>query len=489
MSFSKFFLIYIISLIYLSYFSNCHFVFPFDTIFIKDKTINDTDYFTNLTQNELYINFSIGAKEENIKAILKMDKYGFLIYENAYNYGESTTYEIFYPDVDENIKTVWVRGEQIPSKDILYLPSLINNKYEIIKTNKTKFLRVKQEKDINYFNEMFYTYGIIGLKYNYNPYFQAPEFVKSLKASKDIDNETFYLTFEKDSKNGFATNNNKGKFFVGKLLHKDKTIYSESINYAGELFWGLNFAHIYLKNKNDKKEIENIKTKAEIIATYPYLKAPKEFFNYIEESFFNTLITNNLCYKINFMRHDISLNHNYYSFACNSESKDFMEYLNNNFPDIIFEHIKFKEQFILTKNDLFAFNTFNDKDKYLYFLIVSGDDLTDWILGTPFLKKYVISYNYDSKLVGYYADYGKPENEEEEKSSFFSIFLKVVLIIALVVVIFILGMLFQKIYKRTRKKKANELDDEFEYEPQKDNKDDKKENIDDEKKESLGINE
>ena len=101
---------------------------------------------------------------------------------------------------------------------------------------------------------MFYTYGIIGLKFNYNPYFQAPEFVKSLKASKDINNETFYLTFEKNSKNGFATNNNKGKFFVGKLLHKDKAIYSESINYGGELFWGLNFDHIYLKNKNDKRK-------------------------------------------------------------------------------------------------------------------------------------------------------------------------------------------------------------------------------------------
>ena len=54
---SKFFIIYL-------FFSNinCFFVIPFETIFIKDKTINNADYFTNLTQTELVINFTIGSK-------------------------------------------------------------------------------------------------------------------------------------------------------------------------------------------------------------------------------------------------------------------------------------------------------------------------------------------------------------------------------------------------------------------------------------------
>ena len=242
---SKFFIIYL-------FFSNinCFFVIPFETIFIKDKTINDTDYFTYLTQTELSVNFSIGSKKEELKLVLKMDKYGFLIYENAYNYKNSKTYEIYEQDFEENLKTSWVPSIiECPSKDILYIKnySSTENNYNIIKTNKTLFLREKQKENTsNYFNEMFYNYGIIGLKLNNNPSFNAPEFVTSLKASNDIDNKIFYLTFENVYKNGFATNNNKGMFYVGKDLTEktEKIKYKECSNFAGALDWSLTFDNI-----------------------------------------------------------------------------------------------------------------------------------------------------------------------------------------------------------------------------------------------------
>ena len=50
-----------------------------------------------------------------------MDKYGFLIYENAYNYNNSKTYEKLIPDYEDNLKTSWVKDcDQIASKDIFY---------------------------------------------------------------------------------------------------------------------------------------------------------------------------------------------------------------------------------------------------------------------------------------------------------------------------------------------------------------------------------
>ena len=98
------FIFSIFFLIYLSpFYINCYFVLPFETVFIKDKTVNDTDYFTNLTQSELHVNFNIGSKKSDINLVLKMDKYGFLIYENAYDYNNSETYETFEPDFEDKM--------------------------------------------------------------------------------------------------------------------------------------------------------------------------------------------------------------------------------------------------------------------------------------------------------------------------------------------------------------------------------------------------
>ena len=45
-----------IFLIQLFHFINNFYVLPFETIYIKDETINGTDYHSNLIQNELYVN-------------------------------------------------------------------------------------------------------------------------------------------------------------------------------------------------------------------------------------------------------------------------------------------------------------------------------------------------------------------------------------------------------------------------------------------------
>ena len=488
------FIFSIFFLIYLSpFYINCYFVLPFETVFIKDKTVNDTDYFTNLTQSELHVNFNIGSKKSDINLVLKMDKYGFLIYENAYDYNNSETYETFEPDFEDKMTTNWVPSKhQIPSKDILYLPTLDSkgNNYNIKKTNQTIFLRVKEEVNkSNYFNEMFYEYGIIGLKFNDNLAFNAPELIKSLKASRDIDSYTFYLTFDKTYKNGFATNNNKGKFYIGKELTepKEKANYINCIDFGGELSWSLDFDNIYLENKGNKLIEFESRKKANIIANFPYIKSNSEYYEYINKNFFDELKEKNICHKIEFTRNEIYVDQHFYSYACDSQSKYFMDYLEKNFPDLIFEHKGLNEKFILTKKDLFAYNTNNDSDKNLYFLIISGLDYYDWFLGIPFLKNYVFSYDYDNKNIGYYKYFGKEEEGGDNPSFFEGITFKIVIVILLIIIIFCLGMFFQKYYRKSRKKKANELDDDFEYESHKDKVDNNVKNKNE--NESLGINE
>ena len=184
-------------------------------------------------------------------------------------------------------------------------------------------------------------------------------------------------------------------------------------------------------------------------------------------------------------------NYTSYGYACDSNSKLFMNNLNNKFPDLILYNHDINRNFTLTKNDLFAFNNFDDSDNNLYFLIVDGiDDEDRWILGIPFLKKYVISYDYDSKRIGFYKNYGKIVDiiEPDDGINFFSnIAFKIIIIIICAGIIFNLGMLFQRYLKSSRKKRANELDDDYEYEARKDLTDDgKEENTN--RNDSLGIN-
>ena len=99
----------------------------------------------------------------------------------------------------------------------------------------------------------------------------------------------------------------------------------------------------------------------------------------------------------------------------------------------------------------------------------------NWIIGIPFLKKYRLSFDYEKKRIGFYKNDGKIINnninkdKKEEKYNFFkSTIFKVILIVLFILIIFILGMLFQKYLQKPRKKKVNELDDNYIYEPYKD---------------------
>ena len=150
---------------------NNFFVLPFDTIYINDETIKEDNYHTLLFQNELYVNLSIGTPKQNIKSILKMDKYGFLIYEDAFNYNLSSTFE--KANISIKIIGAW-SFDPLPSKDHLYLQyfsyynefqkyisSIQNNRKEyekihnLTKTNKIIYLGIHIKNNTsNNFNKM-----------------------------------------------------------------------------------------------------------------------------------------------------------------------------------------------------------------------------------------------------------------------------------------------------------------------------------------------
>ena len=151
---------FFISLLIIIKYSNCFVAFPFDTIFMKNSSISpQNDYRAQMLQNELYVNVSLGSPPQNIKLILKMDLYGFVIYNGAFNRNLSNSYELV--DTERRL-TCFPQIKSFTSKDYFYVPSfnsynefityISNSKNKstfskIVKTEKSLFIWAKKLKD------------------------------------------------------------------------------------------------------------------------------------------------------------------------------------------------------------------------------------------------------------------------------------------------------------------------------------------------------
>ena len=85
--------------------------------------------------------------------------------------------------------------------------------------------------------------------------------------------------------------------------------------------------------------------------------------------------------------------------------------------------------------------------------------LNYFTLGKIFLRKYLFTFNIDSKSVGFYNVKFQEFKEKNFLTIFFTIFGLIIILIACII-----GFFFaRKIYNRSRKKRFNELREDYEY--------------------------
>ena len=123
--------------------------------------------------------------------------------------------------------------------------------------------------------------------------------------------------------------------------------------------------------------------------------------------------------------------------------------------------------FVLEPKDLFY-----EHNGYLYYLIIyknynvdDSDKDTEWTFGLQFLKKYTLTFNRDDRVILYYKEKTKEEQNETNKN-LNSGNSKYIVIIIVLSVIFLLCIAFLIYYiKRIkpRKIKVNELEEEYDY--------------------------
>ena len=124
--------------------------------------------------------------------------------------------------------------------------------------------------------------------------------------------------------------------------------------------------------------------------------------------------------------------------------------------------------FYLEADDLFL-----EKDEYVFCLLYFHYNEyieKNWRMGKPFLKKYQFSFGPDNELIYFYSNKDvKKENDSKRKTY---IYTSIILVLVTIVIVSIICFILFKCYlydKYYRKKRANELDADYDYIQQKDN--------------------
>ncbi len=398
----------------------------------KYKTFTKENFTKYISQNEFISKLIIGTPKQEIPLTISFRDHLFYISHKNISGIFNEKLSSSYKKITNIDKRIYIRN--IKESSIINDNIYLNDKNgKIININSSKIIFVTNVTNISLIKE-----SLIGLTQNYNYLFNFQEynFIFQLKKNNFIKSYSFYYDYNENS---------KGKIIFGEFPHEinNKKYNLNNLKYyyykyEGEIFvWKILFNSI----KFSDKELKDIKVFINndflgIFATFDYIE-------YIKENFFNEYLNNNLC---SFEKNDLNDD---YSFIICDEKIDIKK-----FEDIKFYNRELNYTFILNYNDLFI-----KKEDFYYLLIVFGDYQNDiWILGKPFLKNYNIIFDIDKKVVSYYS-----ENAIKGKGS------KILIWLIIFILAFIIGSLGYLIYKKYnfhRKKRINEIVDEFDYTPQ-----------------------
>ena len=391
-----------------------------------------------LIDSGLYTTIKIGSPSVDVKAYLDSIRTELMIGGDGvkgvkYNESKSTTYNCNYCKIKE-YSNGWYSEGILSTEDFI----ITNDKKISTTVHNLNFVVAKQ---------CVYTtppQGTFGLQLGGLSGYEEYNLINNLKSSRNINTSDWFLSID-------SIGSGDNKIIIGSFPHdinskkyhseKYKTVNTIALNnLKGNLIWGLRFSNIIYNdiNLNLSSEQEKI---GKIEFDLGIVVAPQVFQNFFIEQFFGQYMKKNICFnntygKVNFM-------------YCQKNS----QFKKENFKTLYFNNFELNVIFELNYEDLFF-----EKNDYIYFMIVFKET-TSWSFGELFLKKYHLTFNQEAKTIGYYEDPPKPIKKPDNfKFYLIIIILSIVLIASISVGVYL--------YIKTGKKKsrANELNDDFEYE-------------------------
>jgi hypothetical protein len=223
-----------------------------------------------------------------------------------------------------------------------------------------------------------------------------------------------------------------GSHYAHELLH---TYYT---NRKVEKTWGINFKQVNFNHTS----ISSFSSQSLIKVENNFITAPHNFFPVLQREFLNLAEVRDKCK---------SLISNKYQFILCNKDLDIEK-----FPKLDFYSDELDHTFTFEGKDLFVFDAKNDNYLMLIVFDLYSPVQTIWELGLPFLKKEKLFFDMDKENLGVCLD---DENRTKTNSTY------VVINVALISFLcaLVIGLLFMMPSKKQRKKRANELVEDYEY--------------------------
>ena len=404
--------------------------------FFEEEKSTIEDYIFN---NKLITNIKIGTPIQIIPATITFETYYFLILNIENNRKYKKLDSLTFSEISNEFSYVTFFDkifEGIYSSEIIEF----NNDNNKIITSKINYFLIEKHN-----NRLNINSASIGLHYRYfNLKELETNLLFQLKENNKINLNIFSFNFN---------NNNKGELIIGKIPHEINNFFNiNSYKYTfiedikNDFCYGISFENIFFGNFSNNN-FENETFKAEFNIDINGFIGSNKYKNYVNENFFDYYLKLNECFIKN-----ISFNYkNYIQYYCNKEIDIKNKILNINFYNKILNSTFEIDYEILWKKI----------DNFYYFLMIFNDENNFWVFGLPFFKKYLIVFDIERKLLGFYLNNENIifDNNNNNKYYYYS---NILIFILTLFIIFLLFFIKKKI-KNNKKIRANELQENIDY--------------------------
>ena len=489
------FFIFIVECLNINYiFSNSFITIPFTFInkqlaSSSPNTTTPKDYFESLVNYPIYTSIKINNKD--IKFHLTLERYGTYLSEKLYKEINPENDNSNIDDDNNDLFSLDYIGINLAKLKMSKFSFLYNDKDNLMINNYSFFMTTKINNSTKYdIKETYITETeeiglniIKGNKYDkvdveeYYPwdwdwdyYLKETKVLKNngynveektnlinqLKSYDYISSYTFSIKFDE--------NEEKGEIFIGGYPHNiDREHYDEKYFIYDNVQVGISRYHYHYEFKDiiyDQEKLPWVK-EVEFSINFGFILSAYNYRDYLNKIFFNNENYSQFC-------QEEIIGKEYFVKTCREKViKDFKPiyfylsntYLENNQTNYIYFDYK----------DLFKKAPGNN-DLY-YFQMIFVDNSYKWVFGRPLFKKYRTVFDQDKRIIGFYTETGEykinKEDNDKDGNNFSFLWILIILLFIFVVLV-IVGILLYKNLTSGRKKKANELDDDYDYSPNKD---------------------
>ena len=425
------------------------------------------DVIDSQNRNTYYTIFQLGSPIQKVPLLIKPKSNLYLITsanktnisENInygkYNFSKEFLTEYKYYDETKSAtsKFNWCReNEYLPSTetcsfndDILFYEAL-NMTIKKVNINFESLSNI----DDNIAGEIgLNLYDLHGRSYN--------TFLGIIKQNELIDNYNLYFDFKESE-------NQKGKIVIGSLPHEDypslfsgeELFFTNSLIVTGKEFMQLKFNKIYTNETHKEENITNeFNNQAELSYDSNIILSDIKYKYYLYKEL-NDLLNEKKCFNDSIRDFDYYRNH---SFIYCIKDKDTRNKLNEIIKPIYFYSSDLNYTFEITPGEILK-----EKDDYIFIQILLNGVGSRWSLGKIFTLKYQFVFNQGDKQIGFYKKMNNQKHVDKEDVLINAKLIWITGSIILVCGVLVLaGYFIGKYVNKARKKRANELSDDYDY--------------------------